>query len=404
MYPVSTIDRIKLAIAQGRLFNAIYSKVIKPYLYGIKYLFWDTASDSIELHCPEYINPSNDPEELKLVKRIFISFQKMKRDQEKVSNLYKPSSLWQKHIDKDYALFGESIAKNDFEGFHFFLTNFGTWKSYHGIENVDIIRNNMGSILRRKYLKNTTFFNMLNMWKWHSKGERSVDSLNYPQHGNQCGAFLKDSKKSDKVFIGVGSFSNDIYGTTLEGLLDEPHPIVADLGAGYGKFDYFVLRNIPKFTFIDFDLPEVLCVAAYYLMKTWPEKNALLYGEEEFDPSNLTAFDLIFMPSSEIEKLPKNSIDLFINKHSLGEMRKETAENFITHISNSSKLFFHLNHEIYPNVFDDGQESLLGHQYPVPKDEFQEIIRYPSLTGMHYMGGFDKRQDGFFYLYQKKIK
>ena len=116
-------------------------------------------------------------------------------------------------------------------------------------------------------------------------------------------------------------------------------PIIAELGAGYGKLAYFLLRNFHDSCYIDFDLPETLCVAAYYLMLVWPEKKVLLYGEEECDSFSWSRYDLIFMPSWEIEKLERKSIDLFLNINSLGEMTGKAVNNYIHYITNSTIYF-----------------------------------------------------------------
>ena len=82
--------------------------------------------------------------------------------------------------------------------------------------------------------------------------------LSYPRFGNQVGAIV------DEQFVGTGSFFNEIYGSILSGLIaNKDRPVVADLGGGYGKLAYFTLRDLPQFSFIDFDLPEVFCLATY---------------------------------------------------------------------------------------------------------------------------------------------
>ena len=54
--------------------------------------------------------------------------------------LYKPASLWQKHIDNDFHFLIESFKNNDVEKFLYFLQNFGNWEKYLGIENQDLIK------------------------------------------------------------------------------------------------------------------------------------------------------------------------------------------------------------------------------------------------------------------------
>ncbi len=396
----SILQRVTKAQREGRLLSAVSSR-LKPFLYGIKHTINNpAAAKRITLHCPDYVNPSNDSNEVNIVKRIFQSYKRMKEDQKTVSDLFLPSALWQAHLDSSgssYSYLTDGLKYNDMEKFHYFLSNFGTWKVYHGIESQTLIRDNMNSLIRRNYLKNIVFLNQLNLWNVFSANKKPISCLSYPTYGNQAGAYI------DGEFVGVGSFFNEIYGSMLADIIsDIKRPTVADLGAGYGKLAFFTLRNVDNFCFIDFDLPETLCLAAYFLMNTWPNKKTLLYGEQEYSQGQHKKYDLIFMPSWEIVKPGENSIDLFINKNSLGEMSKNAAINYVDNIARSTKYFFHENHEVYRNTYSNDSSGLLGYEYPVPKDKFKLLFKYPDIGHILYQGGVEGI-DIFLYLYERRL-
>ena len=49
---------------------------------SVKYLIYDPSKKyNLSLHCPEYIEPSQNIDELEIIERIFISFKKMKENQ-----------------------------------------------------------------------------------------------------------------------------------------------------------------------------------------------------------------------------------------------------------------------------------------------------------------------------------
>ena len=393
---LSTFSKIIKAKREKRLALALKSRML-PFLLGLKYTLYDPAANNVILISPDYIEPSKEKSELEAVNRIFQSFKKMKEDQKKISKIYLPSSLWQQQIDNSYSYFAEALKSNDLNKFHFFLSNFGTWKKYHGVESTTLIKNKMKTIFGRRYLKNVIFFNALKNWKWIYNSRKNVSSLTYPRHGNQVGALI------DNNFVGAGSFFNEVYGSLLSDLIDDvSRPVVAELGAGYGKLAYFTLRNTSNSCFLDFDLPETLCLAAYYLMKSWPKKRVLLYGEEEYSKKSHDKYELIFMPSYEIEKISSNSIDLFINKNSLGEMDRKAAANYIRYISFSTRYFFHMNHDVFPNVYEDDSTGLLGHEYPIPKDIFKQVFRYPDMGHIMHNGKVDYYMDIFLYLYERR--
>lgn len=395
---MSLIARLARARREGRLGYALSSR-LAPHLRGARYLLHDPAASRVRIDCPEYVTPSRDETERRLVRRIFDAFRKMKEDQRRASPDYLPSSQWAEQLDRAYDRFGAALRTDDVEPFHFFLANFGTWKEYHGVESTTLLRESLRSPLRRRWLANDVFLGQLRLWEWFHGGRRPLARLSYPRHGNQAGALI------DGTFVGPGSFFNEIYGSQLAGLLDGiERPIIADLGGGYGKLGYFILRDLPRGGFLDFDLPETVCLAAYYLMKVWPERPALLYGEGTLDASALARHDLVFMPSYEIEKLPDRSIDLFVNKNSLGEMTQASVEAYVAHITRSTRsFFFHLNHELHPNVYDDGSRGLLGHEYPVPPAEFRLLMRYPDIGHLLHQGYPDYRMDIFLYLYERRV-
>lgn len=390
--------KVKKAYREGKLFSALCSQMML-LLYGLRYLANGLGSNRIVLHCPDYVEPSKDKREMEIVERIFQAFRKMKEDQKKVSPCYLPSSIWQEQLDKSYCYLNSGLKENDIRKFHFFLANFGAWEMYHGVESSTLMRDNMRSFLRRNFLRNVVFSNQLKVWQWFYNNRIPLSRLTYPTYGNQVGAYI------DNIFVGPGSFFNEIYGSLLQELISNiPRPVVADLGAGYGKLAYFTLRNSENFVFVDFDLPETLCLAAYYLMKVWPNKRVLLYGEENYSSDLQGRYDLIFMPSWEIGKVGDSSIDLFLNKNSLGEMTQESVTNYIHYITKATRYFFHMNHDIYPNIYSNKERGLLGYEYPIPMDQFKLLFRYPDVGYILHQGRMDFKADIFMYLYERKTE
>lgn len=379
----------------GRIKNKISGHLKGIRINSLKYAFRDPAGTQIKIDCPQYYNEPNE-EELPIVSRIFQAFKKMKADQLKAGSLYRPSSLWQTHLDEAYRYLKEGVETDDIRKFHFFLSNFGAWRVNTGIENNDFIKRCTEIFLGERYLRNEYFWKSLNYWNEFYGARKPIQDLSYPRFGNQAGAIAGDT------FIGLGSFFSEIYGSLLSQLLiKSDRPVIADLGGGFGKLGYFITKKLKTFSFIDFDLPEVLCLAAYFLMLAYPDKKALLYGESEFSSQSLREFDLIFMPSFEIEKLEAVSVDLFVNKNSLGEMDPEAAKNYVAHISRATKYFFHINHEHVRNVYSGNQKGLLAFEYPVPMDEFDLLWRQPDLGHLNYKDKFNGIIDIYVYLYRR---
>jgi SAM-dependent methyltransferase len=366
--------RLRMARDRKCLMAAL-ARRLRPYVAGAQVIF--TPSD-ISLYCPDYVEP--EISDRALVERIFSAFTKMKADHAKASRLYQPAPFWQRLV--------ASYPLKTLSEMEFFLTNFGTWRNALALESSPLLHRLSKRAITRRYCQHFLFGEPLQLWQ--SLCDKPLSRLTYPSHGNQAGAFVQNT------FVGLGSFDNEAYGTQLSELIrDAERPQVAELGAGYGKFAYFILRDIPEFSYIDFDLPEVSVLAAYYLMKSFPTKSALLYGEAFYSSSTHEQYDLIFMPPWEIEKLAEQSIDLFVNKNSLGEMSRDAAKNYLSHIGGASKWFFHLNHEFSPQP--GVRDGLRACEYPL-SPQFQLVHKEKDVW--HEL--FDGRgTDIFAYLYCK---
>jgi len=370
------------------------AKMYLRVMASAQHLLHNPASGTVSLHFPKFVEP--DEGDNVLVERIFRAFHKMKIDQREVSSLYLPSSMWQAHIDDAYSSLTVGNQEDDLSTFHFFLANFGVWTKNTGVESTRLLRSGMRFFLTRLYLQNSVFYNRLKIWRWMTSGQTPTSRLTYPTFGNQPGAIINGH------FVGIDSFFTDIYGSLLSGLVNgQERPVVAELGAGYGRFAYFTLRDHREFCFIDFDLPEVLCLAAYYLMKVYPDKKALLYGEEAYSPNAHDKYDLIFLPPWEIQKMGSNTVALFINEYGLAEMTSESVNNYIAHIANATEYFFHINHDRNRNVFESGESGLLGYEYPLPPEKFTLLFRYPDLGNVLDQSSLDFNTDSFLYLYKR---
>jgi len=387
---MSFFFKLKNIILEKRLIKTLKKKLY-PYIKGFL-LVITLKKTNFKIHISK--NNKIDNRDIPLAERIFKSYKQIKSEQENKSELYKPSSLWQSHIDNDYNYLLESYKNNDLEKFLFFLQNFGNWEKYLGVEGQDLIKKYNKNLFLKTFLTKEIFEGQLNLWKFFNKNS-SVAELEMPMHGNQIGA------KIDNKFMVVGSFMNDVYAKNLINYLENQENRIIELGGGYGKFAYYILKNAKNFTYIDFDIPETLTLASFYLSKCFPNKKNFFYGESKFNNKIANDYDLIFLPPWEIESLENDTINLAINKNSLGEMEPKTAKNYLNQIHRTSKYFFSMNHEYFRNHFTDGQKSLVNREYNLDR-KFKELIRYPDLGHLIHEGNkIDHDSNIFFYIYKK---
>jgi hypothetical protein len=383
----------RLAEATAATFETVTGLVGTNFRKHVVELLWDSHRFKIEgkeleleIYCPDLCAADKRDEEI--VARVLKAFKKAKADQNAKAGVFLPSSLWQEQLKSAYAgLFSDNDA-------HFFLQNFGGWPVYTGIEHGALIRECSASAIGRRRLL-SMMLPQLAWWRATEGLQCPLSALSYPLCGNQLGVL------ADGTFVGVGSVFNHIYGRQISNLAGKKRPIIAEIGGGYGKLFYFIQKNLEDYCYLDFDLPEVLCCAAYYLIKALPGKRVLLYGEADLDDVRLSDYDIVLMPSFEIGKLRDRSVDVFINATSLGEMRPETAGHFVREICRTAEFFWHMNHEREMNVFAGQEKSLVNAAYPV-SDAFRLLLRYPDVGHLTHKGGFDTSSDIYFYIYQRR--
>ncbi len=117
--------------------------------------------------------------------------------------------------------------------------------------------------------------------------------------------------------------------------------ILAEIGGGWGDVGFFAL-SFPGVHYVDIDLPEILLLASYWLCSTLPGRKVVLYGEQNSKTvlANIEQYDAILFPNFCLPHLPKDSVDIFLNTHSLSEMRPETIQEYLGHIGRTCRRYF----------------------------------------------------------------
>jgi hypothetical protein len=154
-------------------------------------------------------------------------------------------------------------------------------------------------------------------------------------------------------------------------------------GFGGISFHLFQDHNFSG-AYIDFDIPEVLTIAAAFLMSTLPEIPIQLYGEpmEKNPTCNKT---IVLLPHFELPNFESSGESVVFNSHSLTEMSPETVSEYLKQILRIGPRFFlHMNHE-YESEFTAPDGSWQSHvnlnspKFELPADKYVRISRSPEL-------------------------
>jgi putative sugar O-methyltransferase len=151
---------------------------------------------------------------------------------------------------------------------------------------------------------------------------------------------------------------------------------ICELGAGYGRNAYVFLKLLPSVRYVVIDIPPALYVAERYLSEIFPTKRVFEFrGFASYEEvrTELEAADLVFLLPSQMEALPRESVDLFINISSLHEMRIEQIRYYLREIERLTRKdkFLYLK-EWKRSVVPLDNVKILESDYPV--EHWQKIF------------------------------
>jgi hypothetical protein len=226
-----------------------------------------------------------------------------------------------------------------------------------------------------------------NHWKKLTENRFDESELEMPNFGNPYGYHVSDT------FIRTGAEYLHYYASRIRELISEGtgRKVVVELGGGYGGLAYFLNLKTENLTYIDLDLPENMALTAYYLLNSFPEKNILLYGENDLDPVDFNKYDIVILPNFEITKLPSKFADLVFNSYSLAEMPTQTIDLYIDELARACKNYFmHVNH-------NRDSHSYIADDFGIEKHDFRLTYKKKALWNL----GRNSNMDEFEYLFKK---
>jgi hypothetical protein len=179
----------------------------------------------------------------------------------------------------------------------------------------------------RLYLIDT--LRRLDHWMALTGGRFQWRDLAGPGIGNPFGVMV------DGTLVEAGAEYRHYCAQRLLGLLDSESASVAEIGGGFGGMAYYLLRSRPALSYLDFDVPESIALASYYLMKAFPGLRFALYGENV-----TTRADVMLLPLFELPTLPSRCVDVTFSSHAVSDITPEAIPEYLRHIQRISKRYF----------------------------------------------------------------
>ena len=216
---------------------------------------------------------------------------------------------------------------------------------------------------------------VLMLWEY----ARSIDVRQY-------GGSLTEPEEGNPILIPSGgqSVSQDLanslieYYSINEAVAFEDVKHVLEIGGGYGRNAYVILRLNPHIRVTMVDIPPALYLAQRYLSSVFKERRvfkARAFSRYEEVKEELEAASIVFLMPHQASLLPAKSVDLCMNISSFGEMDAMQVKWYFKQLEKITGRYFYLKQwRTSNNVFDG--VVLKQSDYPYPK-KWGEIYARP---------------------------
>lgn len=338
--------------------------------------------------------PDADGNNTALLMRICDAYEKSKQDQARAAEAFNVSNEWLPIYDRLLGPVMRALRSRDLNALQQMYGNFYRDACSSGLAGmpVNMQRAYYGSSIKdwHRHLYLCDVVHRHELWKQETGNQYPISELKSPDIGNPYGFFVDD------IFLKAGCDYQHYYAMQIRELLPPSGDrVVMELGGGFGGMAYYLIRDAPGVTYVDFDLPENIALASYYLLKAFPNLRATLYGEAELSPEVLQGSRIVLMPSFEILKMQDRSASISFNSYSLAEMSPSSIKEYIGNIAQvTSGHFMHVNHTVNAVMTADhfGVEEY-GFQLLERRmagwtlglnpnaDEFQFLYKAPEMMG-----------------------
>ncbi|HEV3305047.1 MAG TPA: putative sugar O-methyltransferase [Candidatus Sulfotelmatobacter sp.] len=295
---------------------------------------------------PGYFVPRlvDGPDDVLILKRIIAAYKKAKIMQKSSGEAFNVSNEWLPIYERQLGPVMKALLSEDLTELRRMYQNFFRDPCSTGLVGLPIKIPNLfsGGGIKQKFREYIAcdVAHRYDLWQSRTGSKYTAAALSAPMVGNPYGYTMGD------VFIRAGGDYQHYYAHAIAELAASSEDrTVVELGGGFGGLAYYLVRDNPQVTYVDFDLPEATALASYYLMRCLPNVPIRLYGEAELSADVLATPGFVMMPSFEIMKMPSKSAAVSFNSYSLAEMAPAAIGVYLDEIARiTCGYFLHVNH------------------------------------------------------------
>jgi putative sugar O-methyltransferase len=271
-----------------------------------------------------------------LLERICTAYIKAVETQQSAREAYTASEWWEQVRQGSLGPVMHALLNRDIPALQTMYRNFFRDPCSTGLIGVPYgasrARFSVKDAHRRFYLIDVLY--RIDYWMAQTDGRFALRDLAGPGVGNPFGVIM------DGTLVEAGAEYRHYCAHRVAGLLDSEKGVVAEIGGGFGGMAYYLLRDRSGVTYLDFDVPESLALASYYLMKAFPQLRFLLFGEETLTKEAIACADVALMPVFELATMPAGSVDVTFSSHAVSDISLDAAAEYLRHIARITRSGF----------------------------------------------------------------
>ena len=283
---------------------------------------------------------SNDEhvDDTALLERICTAYKRAVESERSVPDTYNASAWWEEVRRLSLAAVIQALSTHDIVALRAMYRNFFRDPCSVGLIGRPLnlakaySRGKLQDVHRRFLLSDALY--RIDYWRSQVGDRFTLHDLAGPNVGNPPGVVING------VLVSAGAEYQHYCAQRIRRLSGSGKVTVAEIGGGFGGMAYYLLRDQPGLTYLDFDMPESIALTSYYLLKAFPHLNFLLYGEAELTRQAMEAADVILMPTFELTKMPEKSVDAVFSSHAMSDISQAAIEAYLADITRMTKNYF----------------------------------------------------------------
>jgi putative sugar O-methyltransferase len=273
-----------------------------------------------------------------LLERICAAYIKATEQQQFAPETYRATEWWEQVRQRSLGPVTRALRTRDIEALRKMYRIFFRDPCSAGLLGVPYGMSNayfggtIKDVHRSFYLSHALY--RIDYWMTQTDNRFALRNLAGPEIGNPFGVLVEGT------FLRVGAEYAHYCAHRIDSLPGSEKATVAEIGGGFGGMAYYLLRDRPGVTYLDFDVPESIALSSYYLLKAFPHLKVLLYGEEELTGEAIDQADVVLMPVFELATMPARSVDVTFSSHALSDISSGSMVEYLNNIARMTRESF----------------------------------------------------------------